>query len=184
MKLIQDFTQLDTATLFRALRSFKRFLIGFPVILTLPAVGFIALKPQLWWLFPVYVIAILFGAVMIGTAYGRLVAELRVRELEKAEPENRTAEGLLQRERDMYIDVLKYHPTGVYLVRVFNRNTRPKDAWKHLENPPYVLEFVNEHFCELLDVTRMEFERNPGIVFDLVYPFHDIGFAYVFAVSL
>ena len=88
MKLIQDFTQLDTVTLFRALRSFKRFLIGFPVILTIPAVGIIALKPQLWWLFPVYVIAILFGAVMIGTAYGRLVAELRVRELEKAEPEN------------------------------------------------------------------------------------------------
>ena len=92
MKLIQDFTQLDTATLFRALRSFKRFLIGFPVILTIPAVGIIALKPQLWWLFPVYVIAILFGAVMIGTTYGRLVAELRVRELEKVETVNRQAE--------------------------------------------------------------------------------------------
>ena len=79
MKLIQNFTQLDTPTLFRALRSFKKTLIGFPVILTIPAVGIIALKPQLWWLFPVYVIGILFGSVMIGTAYGRLVAELKKR---------------------------------------------------------------------------------------------------------
>ena len=85
MKLIQDFTQLDTATLFRALKSFKRTLIGFPVVLTIPAVGIIALKPKLWWLFPVYVIAILFGSIMIGTAYGRLVAELKKRMAEGSE---------------------------------------------------------------------------------------------------
>jgi hypothetical protein len=79
MKLIQDFTQLDTPTLFRALRSFKKTLIGFPVILTIPAIGIIALKPQLWWLFPIYVLSILFGCTLIGTAYGRLVAELKRR---------------------------------------------------------------------------------------------------------
>ena len=85
MKLIQDFTQLDTPTLFRGLRSFKKTIIGIPVILTIPAVGIVALKPQLWWLFPVYVIAVLFSSIMIGVAYGRLVAEVKKRMEEGSE---------------------------------------------------------------------------------------------------
>jgi len=79
MKLIQDFTQFDTPKLFRALRSFKRTLIGVPVIMTIPSVGIIALRPDLWWLFPLYVIAILLGFLVLGTAYGRLVAEIENR---------------------------------------------------------------------------------------------------------
>ena len=85
MTLIQDFTQLDTATLFRVLRSFKRTLIGFPVILTIPSVGIIAIKPHLWWLFLVYVGAITFGSLVIGTAYGRLVDELKTRVEQRSE---------------------------------------------------------------------------------------------------
>ena len=79
MRLIQDFTQFDTPKLFRALRSIKRTLIGVPVIMTIPAVGIVALKPDLWWLFPLYVIATFFGFLLIGTAYGRLVAEIENR---------------------------------------------------------------------------------------------------------
>jgi len=96
--------------------------------------------------------------------------ELRIRELEKAESECRKAKDLLKLERKMYIEVLKYQPTGIYRIRVFSSKRFPKYAWRDSDKPPYILELVNERFCEILDINREIFETNPGIVVDLVYP--------------
>ena len=81
MRLIRDFTQMDTATLCRGLRSFKRTLIGLPVVFAvIPTLGIVALRPaQLWWLIPVYFGGILFVTGLIGTAYGRSVDEIERR---------------------------------------------------------------------------------------------------------
>ncbi len=154
MKPIQDFTQLDTVTLFRALHSFKRFLIGFPVILTIPAVGIIALKPQLWWLFPLYVIAILFGAVMIGTAYGRLVAELRVRELEKAEPENREAEDELRESEARFRRLADNAPDMIY------RMSLPDGRY----------EYVSPASTAIFGCPPEAFMNTPALIRKLIHP--------------
>jgi len=81
MKLIRDFTQHDTPTLFRALSSFRRTLIGYPLLFALvPLLGLVALRPrQLWWLIPVYVTGILLVTCIVATAHGRLVKELENR---------------------------------------------------------------------------------------------------------
>jgi hypothetical protein len=81
MRLIRDFTQMDTATLCRGLRSFKRTVIGLPVLFAIiPTLGIVALRPaQLWWLIPVYFGGILFVTGLIGTAYGRNVREIERR---------------------------------------------------------------------------------------------------------
>ena len=80
MKLIQDFTKHDTSTLFRALRSFRRFLVGLPIVFALvPMLGLVALQRQLWWLIPVYFGGILVVTGLIGTAYGRNVREIERR---------------------------------------------------------------------------------------------------------
>lgn len=81
MKLIRDFTQHDTSTLFRSLRTFSRPLVGLPVIFALiPMLGLVAMRPrQLWWLIPVYFSGIVVVTCMLATAYGRLVNELKKR---------------------------------------------------------------------------------------------------------
>ena len=81
MKLIQDFTKHDTPTLLQALRSFRRPLIGLPILFALvPMLGLVALRPrQLWWLIPVYFAGILFVTVLQATAFGRIVDELKGR---------------------------------------------------------------------------------------------------------
>ncbi len=81
MKLIRDFSKYDTPTIFRALRSFRRLLIGYPLLFALiPTIGLVALRPrQLWWLIPVYFAGILFVTILIATAFGRLVDELNKR---------------------------------------------------------------------------------------------------------
>ena len=81
MKLIRDFTQQDTAMLFKALHSFRRPLIGYPLLFALiPMLGLVAMRPrQLWWLIPVYFAGILIVTMLMASAFGRLVDELNRR---------------------------------------------------------------------------------------------------------
>jgi len=65
--------------------------------------------------------------------------------------------------------MLKYQSAGIYQLRVFPSNEFPKDAWRSLEYPPYILEAVNDRFCEMLEIDRKKFETNPNIVFEMVH---------------
>lgn len=81
MKLIRDFSKMDTERLFRALHSFKRSLIGLPLIFGLvPVVSLVRRFPEKpWWLIPLYGSGILFASGIIATAHGRLVEEIKKR---------------------------------------------------------------------------------------------------------
>jgi hypothetical protein len=87
MRLIQDFTQLETDVLFKGLRSYKRTIIGWPIGFALiPTLGIVALRPSLWWLIPVYIGGILFVTSLVGTALSRSVVELEKRMKDSVEP--------------------------------------------------------------------------------------------------
>lgn len=81
MKLIHDFSKMDTERLFKILRSFKRPLIGLPLVFgVVPLVPLVRRFPEkLWWMIPLYGIGILFVSGMIATAYGRLIEEIEKR---------------------------------------------------------------------------------------------------------
>ncbi|BBO66639.1 hypothetical protein DSCA_05690 [Desulfosarcina alkanivorans] len=94
----------------------------------------------------------------------------KIQNLEQSLSERRGVEELLQLERELYIDLLKYQPAGIYRLRVFTSKKLPKSAWSSSDNPPYILELVNDRFCEILRINREIFKNNPGIIIDLIHP--------------
>ena len=82
MKLIRDYSKMNTELLFKILRSFKRTLIGLPLVFgIIPLVPLVRHFPEkLWWIIPLYGIGILFVSGMIATAYSRLIKEIETRE--------------------------------------------------------------------------------------------------------
>jgi len=76
----------------------------------------------------------------------------------------------LQREHEWYQDMLKFLPSGIYRARAFPLKQFPEDAWMDLEKPPYILELVNDRFCEILGISRETFKTKPHIVYELVHP--------------
>lgn len=80
------------------------------------------------------------------------------------------AEALLNHERELYLDLVNTQPAGIYRIRVIPPENWDKDAWSDSENSPYVMELASNRFCEILGLSREEFERNPKILFDLIHP--------------
>lgn len=80
----------------------------------------------------------------------------------------RIAEELTQ-ERKLYSDLANALPAGIYRIRVFNKMSLEEKSWASSKDAPYIIEFVNKRFCEILDIEMHEFESNPGIVSELVF---------------
>ena len=76
----------------------------------------------------------------------------------------------LQHERELYQDIVNNQPAGIYRIRVFQRGNWWNKSWSSSENPPYRMEFASDRFCEILEITRKEFETNPAIIIDLIHP--------------
>jgi signal transduction histidine kinase len=75
----------------------------------------------------------------------------------------------LNQERKLYADLANALPSGIYRLRVFNEKSLFEENWASTANAPYVVEFVNERFSEILDIQMHEFESNPGIINELIY---------------
>jgi signal transduction histidine kinase len=84
--------------------------------------------------------------------------------------ERKGFEAKLQNERDLYQDLINNQPAGIYQIRVFPKNKWENDAWKSSEHPPYRMELASDRFCEILGISRCNFEENPAIISDLVHP--------------
>ena len=84
--------------------------------------------------------------------------------------ERKQTEILLLQERELYQDIVNNQPAGIYRIRVFQSEKRRKNAWESSENPPYCIELASDRFCEILRITRKEFEDNPAIIADLIHP--------------
>ena len=84
--------------------------------------------------------------------------------------ERKQAEDVIMLEKDLYIDLVKSMPFGVYRIRVFSPETWKKNAWKSSENTPYSMELISDRYCEILGVSKETITKNHGILNDLVHP--------------
>jgi len=75
----------------------------------------------------------------------------------------------LNQERKLYADLANALPSGIYRLRVFNEKSLFEENWASTANAPYVVEFVNERFCQILDIEWRDFEVNPGLINELIY---------------
>jgi PAS domain S-box-containing protein len=85
--------------------------------------------------------------------------------------ERKKSEALLQRERELYIDLVNTQPAGIYRLRVF-----PKEASSGSDNPHYVIEMVNDRFYEILGIEKEIIKINPGFINEMIYSEDKDGF--------
>ncbi len=69
---------------------------------------------------------------------------------------------------ELYADLANALPTGIYRTRVFHEKAMEEERWLESQNAPYVIEFANDRFFEILQLDRVEYETNPGILHALV----------------
>ena len=86
------------------------------------------------------------------------------------DPGQRVAAAALQQETEMFMDLVNAQPVGIYRIRVFARKKWRPEAWSQPGSAPYCVELASERFCQILGVSRREFQGAPGIVEGLVHP--------------
>lgn len=77
----------------------------------------------------------------------------------------------------LYDDLAKALPSGVYRLRVFHDVSLIEDKWYGSKEVPYVVEFANDRFFEILHLERSVFKVNPGIISDLIFEADKSDFA-------
>jgi len=78
---------------------------------------------------------------------------------------------------DLYGDLANAIPSGIYRTRVFHEQGLDENRWMDSRNVPYLIEFANDQFFEILHIERLEYEKNPGILHTLVFIDDREGFA-------
>lgn len=70
----------------------------------------------------------------------------------------------LDHERELYLDLANALPLGIYRLRVYHDVGTIADRWSSLIDAPYAIEFVNERFCEIVNIEKQTFINNPAIL--------------------
>lgn len=91
------------------------------------------------------------------------------RQLENKNNELRVSKETVLQEHEFYQDIINNQPVGIYRIHVFSQKEWGEEAWRDCENPPYKMELASDRFCEILGVTRQEFDANPYLIIDLIY---------------
>lgn len=107
-------------------------------------------------------------------AFRQLLKELdqlksKISSMDKVRINNTSATQALTQVRGLYKDLANAVPSGIYRLRVFKEGGIRQDRWASSENIPYKIEFVNDHFCEILKVDKHAFIHNPSILNLLIY---------------
>jgi len=89
--------------------------------------------------------------------------------LDSIEKRHSKIEEALEQERQLYLDLANAQPTGVYRIRVLNIKRFDEEKWRSSTDAPYVVEFANTRFCELLNIGLEKFQRNPAIINDFIF---------------
>ncbi len=103
--------------------------------------------------------------------------EIEIGELKNAEDKQKKIIEALQLKRDLYTDLANALPSGIYRTRVFHEVSLKEDKWLSSKEAPYRVEFANDRFFEILHLDRLDFEKNPGIIQDLIFEADKAGFA-------
>jgi PAS domain S-box-containing protein len=75
-----------------------------------------------------------------------------------------------QKEREFFKDIFNNQPAGLYRIRAFSANKKKDKDWEDSKNPPYILEFASDRFCEIIGLAHKKISENPYIIIDLIYP--------------
>jgi hypothetical protein len=104
-------------------------------------------------------------------------SEFEIRELKKTEDNYKNIAEALNQERELYVDLTNALPSGIYRLRVFHDVSLINDNWSSSNDTPYAIEFANDCFFEILNLDRFDFEKNPGIINDLIFEADKAEFA-------
>jgi PAS domain S-box-containing protein len=88
--------------------------------------------------------------------------------LEDQNEKQRISKAALKQDYEIYQDIINHQPVGIYLIHVFPIKQWPDNAWYSFDDQPYKMELASDRFCEILGVTRQEFEANPYLIVDLI----------------
>ena len=103
--------------------------------------------------------------------------EDKIQELKNTENHQKKIIEALHLKRDLYADLANALPSGIYRLRVFKEVSLIEDKWVSSKDIPYVFEFANDRFFEILNLNRLDFEKNPGILHDLIFEADKAKFA-------
>lgn len=103
-------------------------------------------------------------------------SEIEIRELKNAENNQKKIIDALHLS-NLYADLANALPSGIYRLRVFKDVSLIEDKWLNSREAPYTVEFANDRFFEILHLDRLEFEKNPGILHNLIFDDDKAGFA-------
>jgi signal transduction histidine kinase len=82
----------------------------------------------------------------------------------------------LNLERGLYLDLANAIPSGIYRLRVFSDGGTNEEKWSSLDNAPYSIEFVNDRFCEILNLDKHAYRIHPGIINHFIYEADKVEF--------
>jgi signal transduction histidine kinase len=103
--------------------------------------------------------------------------ELEIRELKDTEDNQKKNIETLYLERELYTDLANALPSGIYRLRVFKEVSLIENKWLDSKDIPYAFEFANDRFFEILHAERSVFEKNPGMLHDLIFEADKAEFA-------
>lgn len=86
-------------------------------------------------------------------------------------------------ENQLYADLANALPSGIYRLRVFHGISFNKEKWLSSEDAPYIVEFANDRFYEILQLERDVYENNPGVIHNLIYEEDKAEFAHLNVLS-
>lgn len=72
-------------------------------------------------------------------------------------------------EPGLYDDLANALPTGIYRLRVYHDVSLLEDKWVTSKEIPYVIEFANYRFFEIMQLDEASLNINPGVILDLIF---------------
>jgi len=72
-------------------------------------------------------------------------------------------------DKDLYTDLANALPSGIYRLRVFHGLSFNEEIWLNSYEAPYIVEFANDRFYEILHLDRDLFEKQPAMIHDIIY---------------
>lgn len=78
-------------------------------------------------------------------------------------------ESELKLKNQLYGDLANALPSGIYRLHVFHGVSLNEEKWLSSSDAPYIVEFANDRFYEILHLDRNVFEKNPAMIHDIIY---------------
>ena len=95
--------------------------------------------------------------------------KMEICDLKKSELERKEIEEALAQQHNLYLDLSNTQPAGIYRLCVYATKNLAEENRHNSKDSPYIFEFTNSRFCEILKMSMQDIQSKPGMVLDLVY---------------